>query len=55
MFKFNQKFASLGSSKTVKISEALDPEERKAIIESTVGMKIRGHSQMDSRLPATWE
>jgi hypothetical protein len=54
MIKFNKIFASLGSNRTKRVSEALEPEERKRIIESTTGVKIRDHSRFSSRLPSTW-
>ena len=55
MLIFNRAFSLLGSNKTRKVNEALDMEERKKLIESTSGIKIRSHSNLDSRLPATWE
>ena len=55
MIKFNKIFAYLGSNKTPRVSEALDPEERRKIIESTSGVTIRNHSRFSERLPSTWE
>jgi hypothetical protein len=55
MFKFNKIFASLGSDRTRKVSEALDVEERKALIEASSGVKIREHSNFANRVPPTWE
>jgi hypothetical protein len=56
MFKFTKIFSSLGSKQTTKVSEALDPEDRKAIIESQMGIKINPkRSLIDERLPEGWE
>ncbi len=52
MIIFNKIFASSGS--VPHISEALDVEERKKLIEGTIGVKIKNHSNLDSRLPDTW-
>jgi hypothetical protein len=54
MIKFNKIFASIGAKKTQRVSEALDPEERRKIIESTSGVQIKKHSNFENRLPPGW-
>ena len=54
MIKFNKIFASIGAKKTQKVSEALDPEERRKLIESTSGVQIKKHSNFENRLPPGW-
>jgi hypothetical protein len=54
-YKFTKVLADMGSEKTTRISEALDPAERKAIIESNTGVKITSKTQLATRMPLGWE
>ena len=47
--------SEMDSPKTRKISEALDPEDRKRLIEAQVGRKIRSQSDFQKRFPEGWE
>lgn len=53
MLVFNKAFVS--SNRLEKVSEALEPEDRKRLIESATGTKIRKNSPFEGRLPKTWE
>jgi hypothetical protein len=43
--------AEVSAPKTHKVTEALDPEDRKRIIESQTGTRIRTTSEFQNRLP----
>ena len=53
MILFNRVFVE--SKKIEKVSEALEPEERKRILEATSGGKFKTHSRLDDRKPEGWE
>lgn len=54
MIQYNKFLANLDSGSTTKISEALEPEERKALLESQTHSRITPSKPSTMRMPATW-
>ncbi len=55
MYNFNKIFSKIGKDKTEVITEALESDERRKIIESTTGVNIRKSSRFSTRMPDSWE
>jgi hypothetical protein len=55
MINYNKFLAQLDSSSTTKISEALEPEDRQALLESQTRSRIIPSKPAMKRMPGTWE
>jgi hypothetical protein len=55
MRMYTKILSNMDSNKFIKVTEALDPEERRTLIESQTGKKIASKSVFESRLPKGWD
>lgn len=55
MLLYTKILSKMDYASTRKVTEALDPEDRRKLIEGQTGRKIRTQSTFQSRLPSSWE
>jgi len=55
MLQYTKVLSGMGGLSTKKVSEALDVEDRKKLIENQTGRRIREQSNFEKRLPQGWD